>query len=370
MILKRGKLDPAQLVAGIRLVNEQVVRDIGEHAARIISKPCKPLKLPKRARTNATPNVVLLDDDNDDASPPDKRVKKEEVKEEVKDEPLDDAEQVDVGVKAPDLFIEAEAFLDKAALMDFHGMKMLPRDPVGKLYPAYCKYCDQTISAKGRAKVWQHVRGQEHRAKKFKAEQMPPEEIKTEPADHVTKVIDIGFCKGLRLNGSIGKQTRLGDDLRATWDEFVKFSELGNANAPRGVKVHDIQEHHARNDWTIRHQQCVATDSEKKQVRRNDEGDVTCSVCYNLCSDAKWISRIAALILDMDQGRLLWHRTFASDKVEEFQDSIKKKELYLRRCQSAYDTMFAHDDQTLYTKVRNCWNGRRGLSGLVKFILF
>ena len=350
-LLRRGGLDAAGLVRLVADCHQRVVGDLTAHSQKL-SKTLKQLKLPKRCKSQAGPQII--DDDPDTKRPKREPVKKEEIKSESEpDSPTQGAGVIDATV-------QSEALLDKRQLMELHGMKMLVDTEEGKKYPAYCKFCRCTISAKGRAKVWQHVKGQEHRARKFKAEQCPVESVKVEPEDKVTKAIEQGLCTGLRLNSSLGQKTRLGSDLRQTWEEFAKYQDLGDANAPKGVNVHDIQICRGSKDWIIRHQQCVSTKHEKKHVRRSDEHDATCTLCFHLCSEQRYLSRISTFVVDIDAAKLLWHRMFATDQLPEFMESLKTKELYLRRSQALYEHLFSLTDQELYEKVRNHWNGRLG----------
>ena len=338
-ILHDGGFDQARLVAAVSEMRQQVVTDLAKYSEMLL----KPLKLPKTVGPKREP------DEADGRDP--KRVKVE------KDE---DGEKPDVDAAASTATIGAESLMDKNALLDFHGMKKLPSGDAKKTHPVFCPHCNVTLNWRGRAKVWQHVRGQDHRAKKAKNDGCSKKGIKVEPADVATKVIDVGLCKGLRLNGSIGRQTRLGSDLRSMWDEYAKYADLTDANAPKGVQVHQITRIFSQNDWNFCHWQCASSSDETKQVRRNGEGDATCSQCFSLASDQKFLSRVSGFVVDLDSARYLWHRLFANEKAEELEQSLRAKEIYQRRCQSTYDHLFSLDTEALYNKVRAQWHGRSG----------
>ena len=146
-ILHDGGFDQARLVAAVSEMRQQVVTDLAKYSEMLL----KHLKLPKTVGPKREP------DEADGRDP--KRVKVE------KDE---DGEKPDVDAAASTATIGAESLMDKNALLDFHGMKKLPSGDAKKTHPVFCPHCNVTLNCRGRAKVWQHVRGQDHRAKKAK----------------------------------------------------------------------------------------------------------------------------------------------------------------------------------------------------------
>ena len=49
--------------------------------------------------------------------------------------------------------------------MKLHDLRARIALPGSKLFPLWCVHCQKEISARNKAKVWQHVKGQDHRAR-------------------------------------------------------------------------------------------------------------------------------------------------------------------------------------------------------------
>ena len=57
----------------------------------------------------------------------------------------------------------AEEELSKAQLVELHCLQVLEKGASRKAHPVHCPACSKTFEGRNRAKVWQHVRGAEHR---------------------------------------------------------------------------------------------------------------------------------------------------------------------------------------------------------------
>lgn len=210
-------------------MHEKVVADLKAVSGKAVSegKSLKPLKPPHPVKREP---LALQDE------PQAKRVKEEE---------KSDDEAV-VGVACVEetleeqtgLAVEAEAMMDKATLMSYHRMRPLDKGADGKKFPVFCDCCGISVEAKGRAKIWQHVRGQEHRRKRADYEQLQKKakeekdvKVKVEPADTQTTSMHLDKCGGLRLGSDLGKTTRLGGDLRELWDLYSNFTDFADPPA-------------------------------------------------------------------------------------------------------------------------------------------
>ena len=345
-MMKKAGFDQASLVATVREMQQQVTQDLGKAA---ISRKLKPLKPPA---VPAEPSRIKAEE------PESKRPKIE------KKEQEEDDDNVVLTPGVAELAIEAEALMNKNSLMSLHGMRKLPKGDDGRVNPVYCPHCNTTLEAKGRAKVWQHVRGQAHRALRNRAMQKEEGEdkegpAKIEPADAQTLGVDKAHCQGLRLNSDLARNTRLGSDLRPVWEAYGAYHDFSPDNAPKGVVIHKVTKVCNSGDWVLQHRKCTE-DNAPKQVRRHGENEATCYDCFNLASDPKFISRIAGLLLDMEAARILWHRMFAQEKLPGYIEQLKQSTLYLRRSKSTLDHFLGMTDSQLHAKVSSQWFGRSG----------
>jgi hypothetical protein len=116
-----------------------------------------------------------------------------------------------------------EECMSKAELIELHGLTVLDKTASNKAFPVECSKCATIFSGRNRAKIWQHVRGSEHR-RRWKTNVPRTAQHVKEEGD--SKDMVLGKCKGLRLNSSIGRKTRIGGDLRPSWDVFVQYAHL------------------------------------------------------------------------------------------------------------------------------------------------
>lgn len=285
--------------AVVRHLHEAVVDDLQRSCANILSKNSEPGSKPDpSSEAEVAPHV------------------KQETAQDVQMQQKPETSQVVPSLGPDSVKPEVEAMMTKEALMDLHGMKRLPKGSDGKSVPVWCKHCNVTLQGKGRAKVWQHCAGQEHRARwqqradagKVKSE------VKREPIDLPTRSLETGKCMGLCLEGEFAKNTRLGSDMKPLWLEYTKFAELQKEQTVSGERTHKFTQEHRANSWTLKHRVCVEHDEEDVRVHTNQHGEAVCKHCFDLGSDQKLLARISAFVLDMDAARLLFQHMFAADK--------------------------------------------------------
>ena len=255
---------------------------------------------------------------------------------------------------------EAEALMGKDALLELHGMRKMPSGDGGRKYPVWCRFCDKTIEAKARAKVWQHVRGQEHRSRR--QAQLKLEDpnyrggVKIAVRDTVQQATDLE-CTGLRLNGTFGRLTRLGSDLKPLWKDYTKYADMAAESAPAGKDTHSITHLVREDDWVIQHHKC-RSEGGRKDVRVTGDGETACLQCISLANDQRYLSRISTFLYQMDMVRLLWFRMFSEDKVDGGIESVKTTAIYQRRSKTAYDNLFSLPLEKLYKMARATWWGK------------
>lgn len=374
-LLSVGDLDQNALLAHARVLREQMVQDL-QVAKNQISKQMKPpfkracnsAEEPSSKSAKFEPTPVKTDvgvpshqkskrASDEDAEEPSGKIAKVEVKEEedatldgvgpveAKEEPMDDAEEP-----------TTEVMMNKAQLEELHGLKRFPKGHQGKANPMYCKHCDKIFEGRNRAKVWQHVRGQDHRAKWGRQSNKPESaQVKVEndelPADSYTD----GHCSGLKLGSSLGQSTRLGSDLAPVWKEFAAYRQM-QASTPCGESTHVYEHLVTENDWIIRHCKCQKQDA----VYTGDDGWSTCKICLSLGNDQKFLTRTSQFVADLDEARLLFHRMYKSEVCPEFIKTLKEKNVYQRRCKTNYDRFIDFDLPKLHASVRSKWVGRKG----------
>ena len=64
----------------------------------------------------------------------------------------------------------------------------------------------------------------------------------------------------------------------------------------------------------------------------------------------RFLSRISALLLDMDAARLLHWRSFASETVDERIEELRQKSVYLKRSKSIYEKIISLSVQDLHSQ--------------------
>ena len=345
--LKKCKITHEGLLSQVSALHEQSVDDLVAYNRELLNKGgLKKLKVPK---SEAATVKVKSDPDT------------------VKEEPVSDDEQPAPVQEKQGEDIHVEAFMNRSQLMALRGLQPLPKGEEGKKIPAFCTHCNTYIEARGRAKVWQHVRGQEHRRRWRKAtcEAKPEaeeerEEIAADELAASTKALQLDFCKGLRLNSDWGRSTRLGGDLRSAWDEFPIYQDFEDTNAPKNVSIHAVSRLDKTNDWILQHRLCH-DEVGQVMVRKNDEGDSTCQRCIDLASDQKFIHRVSSFLQDLHGMKLLWHWMFAADQRDSAVDEIKSMDIYQRRCSAKYNEMFSWSIEELRRKMRSRWWGRAAM---------
>ncbi len=111
--------------------------------------------------------------------------------------------------------------MSKQELIKYHGLKVLAKGSHGKDHPVECASCGIVFQGRNRAKVAQHISGQEHRRR------WGCGSVKEEPeSPKVPNLLVKGSCGGLRLGGVFGVTTKLGGPLRSVWDKWVQFADL------------------------------------------------------------------------------------------------------------------------------------------------
>ena len=262
----------------------------------------------------------------------------------------------------PSASMAAEALMTKAELVALHKLVKLGAGEEGKKNGMFCRWCKVAFEARNRAKVFQHVRSQQHRAKFFasiKKEPTPPA-----PVSEATESVRKDVCHGISLNGSFGKKTRLGSDLRPVWDEFVQYAELSEASNINGMATHRIVRLCQSDDWRLQHRTCFEGNSNGPvavPVSVGADGEAVCSSCLQLGNCRRLLQRVTDFVKDLDMVRFLFKLMFAADKAEEFKESLTSKAIYTRRCKVTYDAFLSMSGPELHTKVRNVWYGKQGV---------
>ena len=363
-----------ELCAAMRELQEKVVDDLALFAKRLLEKPQKPFKQLK------IPQHAALEDQDRDQDPGRAKAEPERAKAEpgekvkVEQESDDEASAQEALVEAPPEPLEppepfdnpgsmaAEALMSKVELVALHKLVKLGKGDEGKKNGMWCRCCKVAFEARNRAKVFQHVRSQQHRAKFFtdvKKEPTPPA-----PVSEATESVRKDVCDGISLNGSFGKKTRLGSDLRPVWDEFVQYADLSEASNINGMATHRIVRLCQSDDWRLQHRTCFEGNSNEPTsvpVSVGADGEAVCSSCLQLGNCRRLLQRVTDFVKDLDMVRLLFKLMFAADKVEEFKESLTSKAIYTRRCKVAYDAFLSMSGPELHTKVRHVWYGKQGV---------
>lgn len=71
----------------------------------------------------------------------------------------------------------------------------------------------------------------------------------------------------------------------------------------------------------------------------------------------RFLSRISNFICDMDAARLLHHRSFATEKVDDLIAEMQEKVVFKRRSKNLYQKMFAMDVGALHKQARTFHEG-------------
>ena len=217
--LEDADLNAVLLPNTIAAVKDMVQKKINQVET---AKNYKPLKV-KRA-TSADPNQHA----------------EKKIKQEVKNEgTVCKAEATEQKVE------QLEERMGKAELISFHNLQVLQKmpdlvDEFGEksegtkkaiTHPIYCKWCNKTFSGRNRAKIAQHTSGQEHRRRWRSQEALGEakavdEDVKAEQAEGSPDPLPLGKCLGLRLQGQLGRTTRLGSDLFPVWQTYTQYANL------------------------------------------------------------------------------------------------------------------------------------------------
>lgn len=62
----------------------------------------------------------------------------------------------------------------------------------------------------------------------------------------------------------------------------------------------------------------------------------------------------------MDEAKLLYHRMFAADALEEFLVQLRASANYKNRAKHLYETSIAKTTEALHSRVGCVWRGRMG----------
>ena len=201
----------------------QVVRENMEKGVQTLeAKPMlKPLKR-QRMETEAKQEDTVKQEEN--------KVKTEPaVKISVKQEPQecpDDQPKIETA-SPPVASVEQEYVMGKNELIALHQLQVLPRGTFKKKFPIECCFCNTVFEGRNRAKVFQHTSGMEHRRRwrKGVTKSMENKDKENNGAKDDCPH-GVGKCEGVRLNGEVGRQTRLGSDLRSCWDVYAQYASL------------------------------------------------------------------------------------------------------------------------------------------------
>lgn len=96
------------------------------------------------------------------------------------------------------------------------------------------------------------------------------------------------------------------------------------------------------------------------EVQVSEEGDKTCSECFSLGNQQRFIMKVTKLVLYMDQAEYLHHMMFKQELVDDLRENLRKSSNYLRRHKKNYETFFAYPVEELHKLVRSQWSGKMG----------
>ena len=136
-----------------------------------------------------------------------------------------------------------------------------------------CNTCGVTIDARNRAKVWQHVGGPDHRAKralllKCVAGNEPPMQVLEDTPSP---------CDGLVLSSKAGEKTLMGQ-LAHLWKEYAAFKCFSTKRTLCGDDTHVVDPLPRQGSWRLRHKSCDMT----TRAPAAEDGLRTCSSCLAL----------------------------------------------------------------------------------------
>ena len=160
-----------------------------------------------------------------------------------------------------------ESQLDKGELISLHGLVPKPKNTNGHTHPVFCTHCSKYLQGRNKAKVWQHVSGQEHRARWAATKRLKEEDVEEEEAckqdvkqekdaageDKAPTLSKYGACDGLVLNSELGRQTRLGSNLKPVWTAFAEYAVLDTTEVPERFTSTQV---HTCSTKVIRHYRC------------------------------------------------------------------------------------------------------------------
>lgn len=121
----------------------------------------------------------------------------------------------------------------------FHDLRIGMKNTFDRTHPVWCPHCKKHFSGRNRAKIWQHVSGQEHRRAFNQHRRMqqpePLQDRDPQPAQPNASAVSPGTCSGLSLNSQLGQGTRLGSVPGLCYDVSTFFLG-GVCSATRSLK--------------------------------------------------------------------------------------------------------------------------------------
>ena len=325
-------------------MEKKAARDL-KAAQQSLSDKMKPLAKKMRVSEEKRSEGVMvkLEPGEEFEQEPGEAVRDVQMKAEVKEEQEEEDE------KTP------ECEMSKSQLIAHHHLDVLRKNTEGKKNPVFCRLCNTTFEGRNRARIWQHVKGQQHQVRlSQKWMCIDSNEVKEE-VPHADSKNTVGSCDGLRLNGSFGKLTRLGTDLRECWDIFSKYSKLSGQTDVQGRDASTYTHILAENDWVIRRGTC----QRQGEVQTSEDGESKiCQSCLELGNNRKYLTRICLFVVDVDLARLLHARMYQEETVEALLARIRNSACYTRRCKSQYDKHLDSPLEKLHFTVSCTWRGR------------
>ena len=210
--------------------------------------------------------------------------------------------------------------------------------------------CRKTFEGRNRAKIWQHCKGQEHRAKLAQQNATVQYEAPPKPKAADTP----GKCGGLVLSGPFAAQTRIGGDLRPVWDEYVKYANLDATETPKGEKCASYTRL-PQGDWCLRSGGCKI---EGEMLKSPTDDALICRSCLDFGSNKKLVGKVCLFVADLDLARLLHARMYKEETVDQVIQQIRDSVCYKRRCKLHYEKSLDKCLDKLHSDVASIWRGR------------
>eukprot|EP00435_Cladocopium_sp_Y103_P008560 s487_g2.t1 len=361
--LQRRKLNHAELIASVAAVQGQVEKDL-KHLETHGRVPLKELK-----RKDHPVQTDASDQKPSKSVKTEPAVKKEQegtssalVKVEKQEQPSPQP------MPAPAKQEIMEALMGLNELIAYHRLKKLEKSTHGKKFPVECNYCSCIFEGRNKAKVAQHTNGFEHR-RRWTADLhggglQPLADVT--PMDEAASGLVKGTCKGMRLKSSFGQKTRLGSAMFPVWEEYVKYANLNKSDGPSGNTCHSVTALCNTGDWILRSANC-----KKEDVQVHIDGeDAVCEECSKLCSQQRYLHKVSAFVHSMDEARLLYHRMFAEESLEEFLSELRESANYQNRAKVMYEQSIEKDVAALHHRVGCVWRGRMGQENTQALNLF